>query len=112
VEEMVKNKELNIVSRYPSLQKYHLASDFKFVILEKFLSYENEFDLRESFILRSYFYIKHFAQSETKAFGLDTSETRIEKIPMIINPVLNIPLKRTDPRSYVHPVHVNLTDNS
>ncbi len=112
VEEMVKNKELNIVSRYPSLQKYHLASDFKFVILEKFLSYENEFDLRESFILRSYFFIKHFAQSETKAFGLDTSETRIEKIPMIINPVSNIPLKRTDPKTYTRPAHVNLTDNA
>jgi KUP system potassium uptake protein len=112
VEEMVKNKELNIVSRYPSLQKYHLASDFKFVVLEKFLSFENEFDLRESFILRSYFYIKHFAQSETKAFGLDTSETRIEKIPMIINPVTNIPLKRIDPNSHPHPRHVNFTDNA
>jgi KUP system potassium uptake protein len=112
VEEMVKNKELNIVSRYPSLQKYHLASDFKFVVLEKFLSFENEFDLRESFILRSYFYIKHFAQSETKAFGLDTSETRIEKIPMIINPVTNIPLKRIDPSSHPHPLHVNFSDNS
>lgn len=111
VEEMVKTKELNIVSRYPSLQKYNLASDFKFVILEKFLSYENEFDLRESFILRSYFFIKHFAQSETKAFGLDTSETRIEKIPMIINPVNNIPLKRTDPKAYAHPLHVHLSDN-
>jgi KUP system potassium uptake protein len=98
VEEMVENKELNIVSRYPSLKKYHLASDFKFVILEKFLSYENEFDLSESFILRSYFYIKHFAQSETKAFGLDTSETRIEKIPLIVNPVSKIPLKRVEPR--------------
>jgi KUP system potassium uptake protein len=105
VEEMVKNKELNIVSRYPSLQKYHLASDFKFVILEKFLSYENEFAFGESFILRSYFYIKHFAQSETKAFGLDTSETRIEKIPLIVNPVSNIPLKRTEPEIYskLHP---------
>ncbi len=112
VEEMVKNKELNIVSRYPSLQKYHLASDFKFVVLEKFLSFENEFDLRESFILRSYFYIKHFAQSETKAFGLDTSETRIEKIPMIINPVTNIPLKRIDPNLHPHPRHVNFTDNA
>src|SRR6185312_16356021 len=106
VEEMVENKELNIVSRYPSLKKYHLASDFKFVILEKFLSYENEFDLSESFVLRSYFFIKHFAQSETKAFGLDTSETRIEKIPLIINPVSKIPLKRVDPvRSHFIPNH-------
>jgi KUP system potassium uptake protein len=112
VEEMVANKELNIVSRYTSLQKYHLAADFKFVVLEKFLSYENEFNLRESFILRSYFFIKHFGQSETKAFGLDTSETRIEKIPLIVNPVTNIPLRRVDPRKYVHPAHVELHDNA
>jgi len=112
VEEMVANKELNIVSRYTSLQKYHLAADFKFVVLEKFLSYENEFNLRESFILRSYFFIKHFAQSETKAFGLDTSETRIEKIPLIINPVSNIPLKRTEPGRYPRPSHVELLDNA
>ena len=112
VEEMVANKELNIVSRYPSLQKYHLASDFKFVVLEKFLSYENEFDLRESFILRSYFFIKHFAQSETKAFGLDTSETRIEKIPLIVNPVSKIPLRRVAPSTYPHPSHTELNDNA
>ncbi|HTB05471.1 MAG TPA: KUP/HAK/KT family potassium transporter, partial [Bacteroidia bacterium] len=99
VEEMVANKELNITSRYPSLKKYHLASDFRFVILEKFLSFENEFSLRESFILRSYFFIKHFAQSETKAFGLDTSETRIEKIPLIVNPVTNIHMTRVPPRN-------------
>ncbi len=99
VEEMVANKELNITSRYPSLKKYHLASDFSFVMLEKFLSYENEFSITENFILHSYFFIKHFSQSETKAFGLDTSETRIEKIPLIINPVSNIQMKRIAPRN-------------
>jgi KUP system potassium uptake protein len=108
VEEMVHNKELNIVSRYPSLQKYHLASDFRFVILEKFLSYENEFSFNENFILRSYFYIKHFGQSEAKAFGLDTSETRIEKIPMIVNPVTHIHLTRVDYNKYPHKRHPNL----
>ncbi len=108
VEEMVQNKELNIVSRYPSLQKYHLASDFRFVILEKFLSYENEFSFNENFILRSYFYIKHFGQSEAKAFGLDTSETRIEKIPMIVNPVTHIHLTRVDYNKYPHKGHVNM----
>lgn len=98
VEAMVANKELNITSRYPSLKKYHLASDFRFVILEKFLSFENEFSLTESFILRSYFFIKHLAQSESKAFGLDTSETRVEMIPLIVNPVSNLQMRRVPPR--------------
>jgi len=97
VEEMVTNKELNITSRYPSLKKYNLASDFRFVLLEKFLSYENEFSLRENFILRSYFFIKKFAQADTKAFGLDTSETYIEKMPLVVHPVSNLKLKRIEP---------------
>jgi len=98
VEEMVANEELNLRSRYPSLNKYHLASDFRFVIMEKFLSYENEFHLADSFILRSYFAIKQFAISDAKAFGLDTSDTRIEKIPLVINPVSNLKIKRIHPK--------------
>jgi KUP system potassium uptake protein len=98
VEEMVANKEINIASRYPSLQKHHLAADFKFVLLEKFLSYENEFSFKDGFILRSYFAIKHLSQSDAKAFGLDTSETRIEKIPLVINPVSDLKIIRVEPR--------------
>ncbi len=94
IEEMVANEELNLNSRYPSLKKYHLASDFRFVIMEKFLSYENEFHLADGFILQSYFAIKRLAQSDTKAFGLDTSDTRIEKIPFVVNPVTNLNMKR------------------
>jgi len=96
VEEMVANHELNLNSRYPSLKKYHLASDFRFVIMEKFLSYENEFHLADGFILQSYFALKYFAQSDAKAFGLDTSDTRIEKIPLVINPVSDLRMKRVE----------------
>jgi KUP system potassium uptake protein len=95
---MVARQELNIDSRYPSLKKYHLASDFRFVIMEKFLSYENEFHLTDGFILQSYFTIKRLAQSDAKAFGLDTSDTRIEKIPLVINPVSSLKIKRFTPK--------------
>jgi KUP system potassium uptake protein len=87
VKELVENKELDIVKRYPSLSKYNLAEDFRFVVLEKFLSYDNEFSFRDGFILNSYFAIKKFALSDDKAFGLDTSETTVEMIPFIVAPV-------------------------
>jgi KUP system potassium uptake protein len=96
VEEMVANKELDITSRYESLAKYNLAADFRFVILERFLSVENEFSLRNRFILNSYFFLRNFAQSDSKAFGLDTSDVTIEKIPLVISPVTNIQLKRKE----------------
>jgi KUP system potassium uptake protein len=97
VQELVANENLNITSRYPSLQHYNLSADFQFVIMEKFLSYENEFSANEGFILNSYFAIRKLAQSDAKAFGLDTSETRIEKIPLVVSPATYINLKKVAP---------------
>jgi KUP system potassium uptake protein len=96
VDEMVANGELDIKSKYPSLKKYNLAADFKFVILEKFLSYENEISFRQGWILNVYFAIKQWAQANEKAFGLDPSETHVEKIPLLVNPVDDVNLCRKD----------------
>lgn len=100
IEDMVSRNEVDILSRYESLRKFHQTADFQFVIIEKFLSYNNEFSISEGFILNSYFAIKKYAQGEAKAFGLDTSETRVEKIPLVVKPVTNIILKRVDPVSH------------
>jgi KUP system potassium uptake protein len=94
IDEMVCNKELDITSRYPTLKKHKIADDFRFVILEKFLSYDNEFSVREGFILNSYFGIKKLALGEDKAFGLDSSETVVEKLPLVVVPASNIKLQR------------------
>ena len=94
VEELVKSKELDITSRYESLGRYKLQADFKFVILETFLSVENEFAVKEGLILNTYFFIKQLAQPDTRAFGLDSSDVVIEKIPIVISPATNIQLKR------------------
>lgn len=94
VDEMVANGELDIQSKYPSLKKYNLAADFKFVILEKFISYENEVSIKNNWVLNVYFAIKDLAQANEKAFGLDPSETHIEMIPMVIDPVEDVEMKR------------------
>jgi KUP system potassium uptake protein len=96
IEDMVARNEIDITSHYDSLQKFRIAADFRFVIMEKFLSYNNSFGTKEGFILNSYFAIKKMAQSEAKAFGLDTSETYVEKIPLVVKPVGNIVLKRIE----------------
>jgi len=96
IEDMVARKEIDITSQYESLHKYKITADFRFVIMEKFLSYNNLFSVKEGFILNSYFAIKKLAQTEAKAFGLDTSETYVEKIPLVVKPVGNIVLKRIE----------------
>lgn len=94
VEDLVKNKEVDITSRYESLNKNNIIGDFKFVVIEKFLSYDNELPLFEKIILNSYFILKRFSLSEAKAFGLDSSSVKVEKFPMIISPPKELNLKR------------------
>ncbi len=86
VQELVHNKEVDIVSRYASLHRQHLIGDFKFVVMEKFLSYENSLNLYTKFVLNLYFFIKKISLSEEKAFGLDTSNVTVEKVPLVVMP--------------------------
>src|SRR6201996_477384 len=61
IEDMVARKEIDITSHYESLHKFKITADFRFVIMEKFLSYNNLFSVKEGFILNSYFAIKQLA---------------------------------------------------
>jgi len=94
IEDMVKNKEVDITSRYESLSKQNVIGDFRFVVLEKFLSYENELPFFERITMEAYFFIKSFTNSEDKWFGLDSSSVKVEKVPLIIRPAENVRLKR------------------
>ncbi len=94
VEDMVANKEVNITSRYESLQRNNVVGDFQFVVMEKFLSHDNELPFYERIIMRLYFLLKKVGLSEERGFGLDQSNVTIEKFPLIVAPVSNLKLKR------------------
>jgi KUP system potassium uptake protein len=94
VEDLVSNKEVDITSRYESLNKNNIIGDFKFVVIEKYLSYDNELPFFQKLILNFYFVLKNFSLSESKAFGLDTSSVKVEKFPMIFRAPADINLKR------------------
>ncbi len=94
VQELVERKELNLHIRPDGSTKYNAEPDFKFIIIEKFLSVENEFELKDSWMLTSYFWLKRLSLSDEKAFGLDKSDVEIENVPMIYSPASNLELNR------------------
>ncbi len=95
VEDLVANKEVNITSRYESLGKSNIVGDFSFVVMEKYLSQDNELPFMERLVMKFYFLLKEISLSEEKGFGLDTSNVVVEKFPLIVAPVTNLKLKRT-----------------
>lgn len=93
VTEMMNNKEIEMTSRFPTIYK-ESVNDFRFIILERFLSYDNQFSPKEKFILNSYFSILKLARTDSEAYGIDRDLSIIEKVPLVVAPLSNIELKR------------------
>jgi KUP system potassium uptake protein len=100
VQDLVANREVNITSRYESLEKNNVVGDFQFVVMEKYLSQDNELPFIEKLIMKLHFWIKELSLSEERGFGLDPSNIIVEKFPLIVAPVSNIKLKRIPSDQY------------
>ncbi|HYM94094.1 MAG TPA: KUP/HAK/KT family potassium transporter [Chitinophagaceae bacterium] len=96
VEDLVANKEVNIASRYESLASSNIVGDFQFIVMEKYLSQDNELPFMERIIMKFYFFLKEISLSEERGFGLDAANVTIEKFPLIVAPVTNLKLKRVE----------------
>ena len=94
VEDLVRNKEVNVFSRYESLEKGKVVGDFRFIVMEKYLSQDNELPIWERLIMRLHFWLKEISLSEERGFGLDPSSVTVEKFPLVVAPVRNLQLKR------------------
>lgn len=94
VQDLVAQRELQLHIRPDGSTRYNPEPDFKFVVIEKFLSVENEFALREGILLNSYFFLKRLGQSDEKAFGLDKSDVVVEDVPLVYQPVGKVELLR------------------
>lgn len=96
VKELVANKELKLHIRPDGSTKYNPEPDFKFVVIEKFISVENEFALKEGMLLNSYFFLKSLGLSDEKAFGLDKSDVIVEDVPLVYQHVQSVDLERVN----------------
>jgi KUP system potassium uptake protein len=94
VEDLVKNREVNITSRYESLERNNVVGDFQVVVMEKYLSQDNELSFLERVVMKLYFWLKEASLSEERGFGLDPSNVLIEKFPLIVSPLPDLSLKR------------------
>ena len=85
IKDMVQNGEVDVTSRYESLNKNNIIGDFKFVLSEKFLSNDSDLTFFEKIIMNSYFILKKLSLSEEKGFGLDSSSVKIEQFPLVLH---------------------------
>jgi KUP system potassium uptake protein len=94
VEDLVSNNEVNITSRYESLERNNVVGDFQFIVMEKYLSQDNELPFFEKIIMKLHFWLKEASLSEERGFGLDPSFVTVEKFPLMVSQVPQISLRR------------------
>jgi KUP system potassium uptake protein len=94
MEDMVAKNEVDVRSRYESLSKQNVLGDFRFIVVEKFLSYENELPFFEKIIMDYFFLIKKISLSEGREFGLEPSSTTVEKFPLVLRAARDVNLQR------------------
>lgn len=94
VEDLLENDELHNESRYHVSRADLPTGDFKFVIMQEFLSNENDLPVLEQIIMSIYLGVKSITASPQNWFGLDSDSVEIEKVPLVLRPVKDFRLRR------------------
>jgi KUP system potassium uptake protein len=94
VETMQNNGEVDEKSHYPSLRRYDIPADFKFILLNSRISADDSLSPYEQFIVRAYRFLKQTAISPAESFGLESGNYEVETVPIFVAPPTSISLER------------------
>ena len=95
VEEMVRSHQITLNPKYrPAKAHPDFIGDFRFVVINRFLSYENDLDSIDTFVMNGYFGLKRISLADERAYGLDTQNVQTEQIPLVVRPAELVRLKQ------------------
>lgn len=94
IENMVQNKEISLTSGYDSLKKHNIPGDYKFIMIDRIHSSDLEVKFWNRFLFSFYQIVNKISISDMQAFGLDTSNVILEKVPLHVNTNTEIKIKR------------------
>jgi KUP system potassium uptake protein len=94
IHEMADAGEIDLTSPYPSLHKYSMMADFKFVILHSWASSDSEISSFERFIIQGYRVLKANSLSTEELYGIEAANLEVEKVPIQVGPQAKVKIKR------------------
>ena len=98
VNEMVANHEVAFNKNYCMIEEHGACGDFRFVVMKSFLSFENQLPFWKNLMMRLYFILDKISLPETEAFGLDYNNVVVERVPLVVQEIRDLQLKReTEP---------------
>ena len=85
LEDLVQSGEINLKSSYDSLRKHDFPGDFKFILIERIMIRDFKLSNWENFILTINRITQSISLPEIRTLKLDSTNTIIEQVPIIIN---------------------------
>lgn len=85
--DLVKSKEVDVSDRYEKYYQKSPIGDYRFLLMDPFLYFDNALPFGRRFLMRSYFNLRYLSVRETINFGLDPSNVVIEKYPVELSKV-------------------------
>jgi KUP system potassium uptake protein len=82
VENMQASGEVDEKSHYPSLRRYGIPADFKFILLNSRVSADETLEPFEQFVVRGYRFLKQVAVAPAEHFGLEGGSYQVETVPI------------------------------
>lgn len=94
VNDLVATNEVDVSERCEQSYQDNKIGDYKFLLMDSFLSFENAMPFWKNLLMKSYFTLKYMSVKESVNFGLDLSNVSVEKYPVVVVPVSHMPLTR------------------
>jgi KUP system potassium uptake protein len=94
IHEMADSGEVDLISPYPSLQKYSQMADFKYIIIQSWASADSEISNFERLIIQAYRILKKFSLSTEEHYGIEAANLEVEKAPIQVGPPAKVKIKR------------------
>jgi len=94
IEDLVGSDEIRVESGYESLKKYSVPGDFKFILIERIMPRDYKLTNWENFTLALNDIGGKLSISDIRSFHLDTTNTSVEQVPIIIDQPSHLRIRR------------------
>jgi KUP system potassium uptake protein len=83
VHELMEDKKVDLISKYPSLRKYNILSDFRYIVIERVPNKDYDFENIQKFVMYLFFKIKKIGLTDVAYYGLDATSVNVEEVPLL-----------------------------
>ncbi len=84
LQDLATKNHFNRIQKPEPYSSYNNSIDVRFVVLQKYLSVENELGVNENFIFEAHQFLKSISLTDIDAWGLEENRTSVEKVSMVV----------------------------